>query len=423
MIRPVLHLISLSLLLLSAVASEAAPLPPSRNVHIEVRHPFGSSRLMYFWQTDLYTKVERKVKSEFGGDGVAILDFTLYHPLYDEIIVGSNLRVPFYAEPGDSLVIQIDKSGKVERYSRKDGTPLPYENLLRHDVSNNLFYTHEDFSVDKQQNQFPDFVASVTRKMNVALDSVSRVADRYHFSPEERNLARCNVQMQFAIWIYEYAPYKESELLAYARQHEGGWQSLPEQDAEIEAIRDVRNYGFMCDLPLEDTTVFASKYFPPFIQSYEHTLVLNQDQYLYYDATYDNTSRMDSAYVAQELNITHLSHPSLFMDVAMQRRHVEKPQAVNDGSIQLQEVQVVGSNNLDQFYRVFGPPKEYDPKEVVEKAWAHDVNLIGDISSLLNRKKIKNYKRAKKLIERIAGDDAEREALMKAYEAIKSQSK
>ena len=63
--------------------------------------------------------------------------------------------------------------------------------------------------------------------MAVALDSVGHVADRYGFSEEERRLARCNVQIQFALWIFEYAPMKSSELLAYANHHEGGWQSLP----------------------------------------------------------------------------------------------------------------------------------------------------------------------------------------------------
>ena len=59
--------------------------------------------------------------------------------------------------------------------------------------------------------------------------------------------------------------------------------------------------------------------------------------------------------------------------------------------------------------------REYNPQEVVEKAWAHDVNLKGVLSSLFNHKKIRNHKRAKKLIQQYSADDAEREALMKAW--------
>lgn len=397
-----------------AVCVCGAPLPQSKPVHIEVRHHWGMGRLMYFWLTDLYTKEERKVRSETGGQGVTVLDFDLYHPLYEEIIPSSNQRIPFYVEPGDTLIIRLGKNGTVEAYERKDGTAAKYKNLLMHDISNRMFYTREDFEEDKKQQLFPAFVDCVKQKMQVALDSVNVVADRFGFSAEERNLARCNVQMQFALWVFEYAPMKTSELLAYANQHEAGWQSLPEQDREMAAIQDVANYGFLKDMPLNDSTVFASKFFPAFIQSYEHTQVLNYDQYLYVGTSEADQARMDSAFVAKDLAITHLEHPSLFMDVAIARRHVEVPTPMDDGSIQLQEVQVMGAN-LDQFYRVFGKAN-YDPKEVVRTAWAHDVNLKGPISSLINHKKIKNYKKAKKLVKEYGADDAEREALMKAWE-------
>ena len=374
---------------------------------------------MYFWLTDLYTKEERKVKSEFQGDGVVTLDFELYHPLYDEIVPSGNRRIPFYVEPGDSLIIRLGKNGAVEAYEHRDGSRVKYENLLRHDVSNRMFYTKDDFEEDRKQRLLPAYVTDMQRKMQVALDSVEHVAERYGFTAEERNLSRCNVQMQFALWIFEYAPMRASELLAYASQHEAGWQSVPEQDREMEAIRDVANYGFLGEIQPDDSTYLASRFFPAFIQSYEHTQVLNYDQYLYAGSAASDMARMDSAYVAKDLAITHRDHPSLFMDMAMARRHVEIPPPVDDGSIRLQEVQVIGGS-LDQFYRVFGR-SEYIPEEVVKKAWAHDVNLKGPISSLLNHKKIKNYKRAKKLVEQLGVDDAEREALMKAYEGMKKR--
>lgn len=396
-------------------AHAAAP-PPSKPVRIEVRHQWGVGRLMYFWLTDLYTKGEKKVRSEVMGQGVAVLDFELYHPLYGEIDPGGR-RIPFYVEPGDTLVIQVGKNGKVEGYERTDGSAAKYENLLLHDISNQQFYSQEDFAADKERYQFPEFVAQMKERMQVAIDSVNEVADRYGFSAEERNLARCNVQMQFALWIFEYAPMRTSELLAYASHHEAGWQSLPEQDREMAAIQDVANYGFVGEMQPEDSTYLASKFFPAFIQSYEHTQVLNYDQYLYAGPTADDVARMDSAFVAKDMSITHQDRPSLFMDMALARRHVEVPAPVDDGSIRLQEVQVLG-NSIEQFYRIFGR-SEYIPQRVVEQAWGHDVNLKGAISKFINRKKIKSYKRAKKLIEQYgAADDAEREALMNAWKEM-----
>jgi hypothetical protein len=396
----------------------AVPLPQSKPVHIEVRHPWESGRMMYFWLTDLYTKEEKKVKAEFVRSGVVAFDFLLYHPLYDEIIP-SGRRIPFYVDPGDTLIIQVAKNGKVEKYERKHHGSVKYENLLRHDISNRLFYTQDDFAEDKKDCFFPGFVEKVKAKMQVALDSVNHVADRYAFSDEERNLACCNVQMQFALWIFEYAPMKTSELLAYASHHEGGWLTTPEQEQESAAIQDLTNYGFLKEMHPDDSTYLASRFFPAFIQSYEHTQVLNYDQYLYSSDTPSGLARMDSAYVAKDLAITQYDHPSLFMDMAMVRRHIEIPAPVDDGSIRLQEVQVIGGT-LDQFYRKFGR-SEYNPQEVVEKVWAPDVNMKGVLSSLINHKKIRNYKRAKKLIQQYGADDAEREALLKAWSSMQKE--
>ena len=96
---------------------------------------------MYFWLTDLYTKEERKVRSEARREGVAVLDFNLYHPLYAEIIPSGNQSIPFYVEPGDTLIIRVGKNGRVEAYERPDGQPVKMERLLRHDVSNRSFWT------------------------------------------------------------------------------------------------------------------------------------------------------------------------------------------------------------------------------------------------------------------------------------------
>lgn len=139
----------------------------------------------------------------------------------------------------------------------------------------------------------------------------------------------------------------------------------------------------MRGMPTNDSTVFASKFFPAFIQSYEHAQVLNYDQYLYVGMTNADSLRMDSAFVAKDLAITQNGHASLFMEVALQRRHTQQP--VNDGSVKLKEVQVIGFN-WEKFYQRFGK-EEYNPHDAVQKAWANDVNLKGILSSLINRKR------------------------------------
>lgn len=413
------------LCLLQASSLWSASRPTARPVHIEVRFEpsrYLTNRYMYFRLIDLYTREEKKIGSEFWSDGVQTIDFELYHPLYDELIPSSNYRIPFYVEPGDTLIIHWGKNGKNVVYERKDGKPVKYENLLKHDISNREFYNAENFEEDKERCRFPEFVKNVMQKMNVTLDSVNAVADRYGFSSEERNLALCNTRLQFALWIFEYEPSKTSELSAYSRKHNAGWQALPEQDAEQNDIQDIGNYAFMRTMHLTDNAYLASRILPRFIQSYEHSQVLNCDQYLYYGDTSADLARMDSAFIAKDLAMTEADHPSLFMNLAIARRHYQAPPLTDDNSVHLQEVQVVG-NNLTQFYNTFGSPKEYNPKEVVERAWAHDVNLRGAISSLINRKRIKNYKHAKRLIKQLSHNDAEREAMMKAYEEMMGKEK
>ena len=49
------------------------------------------------------------------------------------------------------------------------------------------------------------------------------------------------------------------------------------------------------------------------------------------------------------------------------------------------------------------------------------MNMKGVLSSLINHKKIRSYKRAKKLIQQYGADDAEREALMKAWKDMQKE--
>lgn len=369
----------------------------------------------YFVLNDIYTNNEQKISSEYFGDGVSALSFKLNHPLYDYINHGGGVCIPFYVEPGDTLVINLSKAGKVHSYRQVDGSKVKYEKLLLHDISNNTFYTEHEFVEDKQGVRFPDFTARVLKRMNTVVDSISRVADFYSFSNMERRIAINNAKLQFGIWIFEYAPYKSMEINAYSSKHKEGWQAIPNQDAEFAELQDINNYAFMQHLPINDSTCMASRYFQQFMISYEHTYFLNSDQYLYYGTSAYDKARMDSAYVAKDLKLTGKLRPSLFMDVALQRKHFEAP-VVDDGSIKLQEVEVFGAQN--------GYHKEVTPEEMAEWRKNQKPTLMEQVFSpsywLNYRKQYKNRERAKALIEKIekeeAADNAEREAIMKAYE-------
>ena len=408
--------------------SNAYTPPRTQNVHIELHYQAsnttniaGNTRkdmilpFSFFMLNDIYTNNERKIGCESFSDGVTAFDFKLNHPLYDYIQHGIDIKIPFYVEPGDSLIINLTKTGKVLSYKQKNGNNAKYTNLLLHDFSNNILYTEQDFNEDKKEARFPTFVQRIMRRMNYAVDSISRNADRYSFSNIERRIAINNAKLQFAVWIFEFASFKAMELNSFSSSHKGGWQSLPNQDITLSDLEKAENYSFLRSLPLNDSTCLASRNFQAFIMSYEHTHILNYDQYLYYGTSLSDQARMDSAYIAKEMKLTGHLRPSLFMDIAMLRKHFDAP-VIDDGSIKLDEVQVLGHQAT---YNKEVTPEEMNSWRINQRPSLQE-QLFSPTYWMLYRKQYKNRERAKKVIKQIeieeAADEADREAIMKAYE-------
>lgn len=408
----------------------------TRSVHIELHYDNGTETSVvgttrnrdilpytYYIYNDIFTNEEEKLNCETWAAGVTSFDFPLNHPLYDYISNGGDAHIPFYVEPGDSLVIRLTRAGRVLSYRKKGGGKVKYENLLRYDFSCNTLYSEKEFEVDRMNARFPDFVSRVLKRMNASVDSVNRIADRNSFSDMERRIAVNNVKLQYAVWIFEFASFKSMELNIYSSAHKEGWQAMPYQDQAFEDLQNPANYAFMRQLPLNDSTCMASRYFQPFIIAYEHAHIFNYDQYLYYGTSLHDQAQMDSVFMARELSLTGHLRPSLVMEVAMFRKHFEVPH-VDDGSIKLNEVQVIGQQN--------GYFKDVTPEDMENWRLNQKPTLQEQIMSpsywMWYRKKYKNRERAKALIKKIEEEeereDAERDAIMKAYEEeMKRQGK
>lgn len=403
---------------LFGISSHAALPPQKKNVRIELHYAgkprYDIGRYQYFFLRDMYFNTEIKIVGDNSFTGTSTFDFALYYPLYDEIRTASNRTIPFYVEPGDTLIIHVNEAGHASSYRLKNGNEVKYTNLLRHDISNQRLYTDKDFADDRQSHNFLTFISSIQKRTAQALDSINAIADKYQFSEDERRIATNNIRLQFALWINEYAQNTATELSTYATHHKEGWHSTPEQDAEMEAIRNPANYAFMKSLPLNDSLSLISRHLPLFLRSYEFSPVLCHDQYLYYGSTTSDSLLMDSAFIEHELSITNAPAPSLYMQIALQNRHIDTPVTVDDGSIQLRNVDVVG---LNQFYNRFGvsdiTPTTY------KKNWSNKEYYRGVLTGLFNRKKVRNEKRARKIIEQYDTLDPVHEDLMKAYQNSK----
>lgn len=311
----------------------------------------------FFNMTDVFSCDELKVGCEASKDGVTVFDFDIRYPLYDIIQNGGRSKIPFYVEPGDTLIIQVSSSGEATAYITPDGKHSPYENFLLHDISYNRFYTEKDFNSDRRDTHFPQFVDKVVSRMTTSLDSVSLVADKYGFTEGERQLATINVKLQYGTWLFGFPPPKGVSNGAKAtangsktsknnKKQKGGEQLLPEQEQALAELRDVNNYTFVRQLPLNDSLCLASRFFPEFMTSYEQSQILTMDQGLYAGNSMSAVARRDSAFIARDRQLTGEGSTSFFMDIALDRRHYEAP-SVDDGSIRLADVQVIGSTGQE----------------------------------------------------------------------------
>lgn len=384
----------------------------SRHTHIELRYDSqdiktanGNIRHMaivpytFFNLNDVYSRDEQKIGSEAYRDGVTVFDFDLKYPLYDVIQNGGRSKIPFYVEPGDTLIIQVSPSGDAISYRTSDGQNARYENMLLHDISYNRFYTEKEYREDKRDVRFPQFIDRVVNRMNATIDSVNAVADKYGFTDYERRLATNNVKLQYGAWLFDYSLPKRKENTASTSKRKGGEQIPPEQLQAISDIQNVDNYSFVRTLPLNDSLCIVSRFFPEFMDSYETSYFLTSEQHLYSGNSMYSTARKDSAFIAQDKLLTGDSRPSFFMDIALERRHFEAP-SIDDGSIRLADVQVIGSSDQDTHVSISA--------QDMLNAKLNNKQTFDALSPtywIEDRKASQSKKRAKKLIKQIEADE------------------
>lgn len=325
----------------------ATNLPKSRPVYIELRcydkirwRPKDICQYN-IWVKDIYTRESRFLYCDMvSHTDYACFEFEAYQPVFDVIRTSRGTNIPFYIEPGDSLIIDISAEGKPLSYRTMDGKTYEHSMFLLHDISNNDLYSASQFNEDKEKYSFADFTDTILTKMSNTEEEINSMADKLSFSAKERSMSLCNAKLQYLLWIFEYTTYKSHEMAEYSKDHDSGWKSIDSQDTEIAAMRDKDNYRFLSTLPLKDSICMSSRFFDQFINGYENSEILRQDQYKYFGVTSQDSIRMDSAYIAQDRAITGLDTTSIFMDIVLQRRHMIIP---DDYGFFLKDVKVYAS--------------------------------------------------------------------------------
>ncbi len=344
------------LLLLELCPAYASVLPKSRPIYIELQcydkvrwRPKDVSQY-HIWVKDIYTKENRFLYGEIvTHNNYACFEFEAYQPVFDVIRTSNGGCIPFYAEPGDSLVIEITSDGKPLLYRNTDRTPYAYNNFLLHDISNSSLYDATQFDDDKHRYGFTDFSNCILTKVADVEKKINEMADKMEFTSRERALSLCNAKLQLLLWIFEYTNFKSHELSEFSKDRDSGWRSIDSQESEVAAMRDRANYGFLRMLPLNDSICMSSRFFDMFINGYENSEILKQDQYLYFGVTDVDSARMDSALIATDRAISGLDSTSLFMDIVLQRRHMVIPE---DYGFFLKDVKVYARRNPDAAERL-----------------------------------------------------------------------
>lgn len=327
--------------------AKAAPLPKSYPIYLELfcadktRWRDRTGCTYYIWVTDIYTKERKMVHPRKSENGHVVFEYDVYNPTYNVVNTNTGKTIPFYVEPYDSLVIDIDNMGYPLLFRKPDGSQYAYANMLTHDISNNKLYTLSAYDDDRDHSTFSSFSDNLLDKMNHALDSINRIADFYRFTDKERSIALCNARAQYLLWLFEFSTFRSHMLQEYASTHTAGWQNLDTDDKETDEIRDPKNY--MCMNPLlADDQCLASRFIDVFLNDYENSEILRHDLYLYAGDTHADSLRMDSALCARDMQITGVGTPSPLIRIINERKYMEIP---DDYGIMLKEAKIIASRS------------------------------------------------------------------------------
>ena len=406
-IKHILFIVTWLIHVENCMSSHAPQYFPAR---IELKYTkashLGIGRNVYFWHTDIYTQKDKKYKSNMIDAQTIAIDFMLPHPIYDFLLSGQR-KIPFYIEPNDTLIINIGNTGQILSYENKKGKKAKFANMLKHDISNNTLYDNTMFNSDCENGSFTRFVENITYRMQQTIDSISNIGRQYDFTDQELSLAICNAKLQYGLWIFEYAPFNSNKIQQYASKHVNGWKTTEAEEYNEKAILDISNYSFMRSIPLHDSICLASRYFPMFLQSYEHTHIINNGKYMYYGETKADSLRMDSVMIAHDKQICNCDTPSLYISLATSRQYIHEKD-IQDDAIMLNEVKVIADKPFDEKKWIL---EQYDKvHNSVPKA-----SFFSPTYWFIDRKRIKDKKRMLDLDKRLSKDTKEREIINKAY--------
>ena len=204
---------------------------------------FGYNSMECYFQ-DVFSDDATTLVLDIAPDGTFCKKFQASYPVTQEFFCRESRngfsQIPFYARPGETIDITVKRNeyGMYQCYYN-NGSSRDVQNWLRNtDIFSDLahpLHMYQGTIAEARQK-----AKKLWKDMKHRLKSVSR---QYHFTPQEKELAMADLQVNFAYAWMDYMMYRQDAVRKFVKMDDGGYRIEIVDSAENDAIFEEKNYA------------------------------------------------------------------------------------------------------------------------------------------------------------------------------------
>ena len=231
---------------------------------------FGFNSMECYFE-DIFSSDATTLVLDIAPDGTFCKKFQASYPVQQEFFSRESNNgfkvIPFFARPGETIDITVkrDENGQYQCY---------YNNGSSRDVQNWLRNTDIFSDLAHPLHMYQGTIAEARKKakklwkdMKHRLKSVSR---QYHFTPQEKELAMADLQVNFAYAWMDYMMYRQDAVRKFVKMDDGGYRIEIVDSAENDAIFEEKNYETLHRVDFDNPLLLANN---------QYSILLNRIQF------------------------------------------------------------------------------------------------------------------------------------------------
>lgn len=231
---------------------------------------FGFNSMECYFE-DIFSSDATTLVLDIAPDGTFCKKFQASYPVQQEFFSRESNNgfkvIPFFARPGETIDITVkrDENGQYQCY---------YNNGSSRDVQNWLRNTDIFSDLAHPLHMYQGTIAEARKKaeklwkdMKHRLKSVSR---QYHFTPQEKELAMADLQVNFAYAWMDYMMYRQDAVRKFVKMDDGGYRIEIVDSAENDAIFEEKNYAPLHRVDFDNPLLLANN---------QYSILLNRIQF------------------------------------------------------------------------------------------------------------------------------------------------